>query len=573
MSVRTAGRYQWRGGSWEIAADADAMNMFCRIIPEAQPTGNGTVLVTATESSSRHIEWFLELFPLQASTEDRQRLRSMSMQYRRTQRAVQAVLDGQALEVNSDWVKPVKPLREYQRVARDLVWASKGVVVADELGLGKTLTSLAILENPAARPALAVTLTGAMPQQWREELQEFYPTLTSIEVQTGPIHSLFWEGRMADLVVMNYPKLIKWQYKLKGLVKTVIFDEVHELRRGEAAKKYLAATTIAGEATYRVGLSATPIYNYGGEAYHVVNALKPGVLGSETEFAHRWCGASGLDTKTTVKDPEALHAFLTKSGLMLRRTREEVGIELPPAQAIQQAVPSDPDVLAKAEGNLVELAKIILARDSERSVRFRAAGQLDALMRKQTGIAKAPFVADYVRLLLESEERVILLGWHHIVQDIWMERLKDFKPRMYAGRQSSKQKKDTIEAFKHGDCRVMIMSLRSGAGIDGLQGVCSTIVFGELDWSPGAHKQAIGRLHRPGQKRPTMAYFCTSNDGADPVMIQVLNIKKLQAEGIVETGDPKPPEKISDAAQESRARQLATRILAHAQNGDLGRTA
>src|SRR5579884_3848269 len=43
------------------------------------------------------------------------------------------------------------------------------------------------------------------------------------------------------------------------------------------------------------------------------------------------------------------------------------------------------------------------------------------------------------------------------------------------------------------------MSLRSGAGLDGLQEDCTVGVFGELDWSPEQHRQCIGRLDRDGQ--------------------------------------------------------------------------
>ena len=77
-----------------------------------------------------------------------------------------------------------------------------------------------------------------------------------------------------------------------------------------------------------------------------------------------------------------------------------------------------------------------------------------------------------------------------------------------------------------------MMSLRAGAGIDGLQGVCRTVVFGELDWSPAVHEQGIGRIYRDGQTDPVMAYFLLSDYGSDPVMLDVLGVKKSQSQGI-----------------------------------------
>jgi hypothetical protein len=74
------------------------------------------------------------------------------------------------------------------------------------------------------------------------------------------------------------------------------------------------------------------------------------------------------------------------------------------------------------------------------------------------------------------------------------------------------------------------MSLRAGAGLHGLQDVCKVGVFGELDWSPGIHEQALGRLHRPGQVDPVVGYFLFSNGGTDPLMGEVLDTKRMQSE-------------------------------------------
>jgi hypothetical protein len=67
---------------------------------------------------------------------------------------------------------------------------------------------------------------------------------------------------------------------------------------------------------------------------------------------------------------------------------------------------------------------------------------------------------------------------------------------------------------------------------DGEQRACRTVVFGELDWSPGVHEQCVGRVYRDGQKEPVMAYYLIAEHGADPVIADVLQVKKAQADGI-----------------------------------------
>ncbi|MDI7181059.1 hypothetical protein QMO16_29155, partial [Klebsiella pneumoniae] len=71
--------------------------------------------------------------------------------------------------------------------------------------------------------------------------------------------------------------------------------------------------------------------------------------------------------------------------------------------------------------------------EAYRGEKMRAAGEFDQLVRQATGVAKAPYVAEFVRLLLESGQQVLLFGWHREVYSIWREKLADYNPVMYTG--------------------------------------------------------------------------------------------------------------------------------------------
>src|SRR3546814_16482570 len=78
---------------------------------------------------------------------------------------------------------------------------------------------------------------------------------------------------------------------------------------------------------------------------------------------------------------------------MLRRTRAEVGRELPALTKIPHTIDADTAVLEKAEGDAERLARIILAHNERfRGEKMNAAGEFDALIRQATGVAQAPFV-------------------------------------------------------------------------------------------------------------------------------------------------------------------------------------
>ncbi len=132
---------------------------------------------------------------------------------------------------------------------------------------------------------------------------------------------------------------------------------------------------------------------------------------------------------------------------------------------------------------------------------------------------------------------MILFGWHRDVYDIWLRELAPYKPAMFTGSETTAAKEAAKQAFLDGRTNILIMSLRSGAGIDGLQHRASTVVFGELDWSPGIHHQCIGRIDREGQRcypEPVSAIYLVADDGSDPPILEVLGVKASQASHIVD---------------------------------------
>ena len=115
---------------------------------------------------------------------------------------------------------------------------------------------------------------------------------------------------------------------------------------------------------------------------------------------------------------------------MIRRSRADVGEELPELTRVVDTVDTDQKALDDVEDAAAQLAKIILGRSSinDKDARFRAGGELDWRLRQATGLAKAPHVAAFVKMLADSGEKIVLVGWHHAVYDIWSERFTDFIP-------------------------------------------------------------------------------------------------------------------------------------------------
>jgi hypothetical protein len=565
--TRTYGTYtyiptghRWTEGkpAWQLKVEPAVAVRAKRIFARARATTQGTVNMLATDETARDLTWMMQRWPL-APTDDRSRdaLSAAAGRHEDRELLISDVLAGTASRAAFTF-EPAKAPRDYQRTAVELLRASRRLLLTDEVGLGKTFTGLLALAHEDALPAVVVPPTH-LPTRWVTELQDAFPALTfEVAKSTKPTQA-FMDGKRPDVLIVPYSRLAGWSHHVQGWAQTVIFDEIQDLRRGTETVKGTAAAAIARDARYALGLTATPIYNYGGEVWNLMDILSNGVLGSRDEFLREW-GSTAWSSHIKVGDPAALGSYLREQGLMLGRTRKDVGRELPQTIKVPQFIDADPKALEAVAGDAAAMARLILDDTASRQEKFRAAGELDWKLREATGIAKAPFVAEFVRLLLESENKVVLFGWHRAVYEVWNDMLAEYQPVMYTGTESVRQKDAAQDAFMHGESRVLIMSLRSGAGVDGLQLASRTAVFGELDWSPQVHEQAIGRLRRDGMgDEPPVAYFLNSTEGSDPALMEALQIKRNQAEPLVNPDGKLFANAIQDT---TRARALAEQILA-----------
>jgi len=531
---------------WVITTTPDVTMRLKRIFPRIDQKVATEMRIVATPEVANDLEWMLVRFPMTLEPVDARHLATAAAGHRQKQTELDAIMSAPGSPSSFSLAFPP---REYQALAASLYLKQGHLLLADEVGLGKTVSAIATLTDKRTLPALIV-VKAHLPKQWEDEIKRFIPGAWVHIIKSRKPYKL----PIADVYVISYSKLDAWWGYFAGKIGSVIYDEIQELRI-EESQKYKAAKMLNGTVPFRLGLSATPVCNYGGEVWNVMNLLAPDALGSKEEFTREW--GEYIYGKLTVKQPEALGAFLRNEKLMLRRTRKDVGRELPPILRYVQDVEFDRNVFEKGLSAADELARLILTGTFEQ--RGQAARKFDLEMRQTTGLAKAPFVAELVRMLIDSGEKVLLAGWHRAVYDVWADRLRDLKPVFFTGHESPTQKEKAKRDFIDGRTDLMVISLRSGDGMNGLQDVCSVLVFGELDWSPAIHHQLVGRLARDGQKASVQVFFPVAPIGSDPTMSSVLGLKSAQAVGIVDEGVESNPDIVETDPQ--RVKQLAIDYL------------
>lgn len=209
---------------------------------------------------------------------------------------------------------------------------SQGVILADEVGLGKTIeASLVIAQKWAERQRNILLVVPAMLRnQWAQELSEKF-SLPSYVLESASYKQAKKEGKLnpfdsKKIVICSYEFAAKQDVDVKNIAwNLVVFDEAHKLRNvwkkdgAKKAKKLQAAL----EGRQKVLLSATPLQNTLLELYGLVSIIDPHFFGSSDAFKVQYVGG-----KASPQNLEMLKHRLNKicNRTLRRQVQEEGGI-------------------------------------------------------------------------------------------------------------------------------------------------------------------------------------------------------------------------------------------------------
>ncbi len=218
-------------------------------------------------------------------------------------------------------------LRHYQR--RGLAWmqflarVGLGGCLADDMGLGKTATTLAhLLERPG--PHLVVCPLSVV-HNWEAEARRFAPGLR-VTVHhgsgrqraddAGGTPALFGLAD-ADIVVTTYGLLPRDVDALASIEwTTVVLDEA-QFVKNSSTKAARAVRRL--RAAQKLALTGTPVENRLSELWSILDAVNPGLLGSQQRFREQY---SSVIERT--RDPEVAARLRTLTQpFVLRRTKAD----------------------------------------------------------------------------------------------------------------------------------------------------------------------------------------------------------------------------------------------------------
>ena len=515
--------YNAKQKCWIVKAEPMVTSLCKRLFPGCETSKRGIARFTAHKRILADLHWLMLRYPLEVRKQDNLRWKSALAEVRKYTLKKDEQKNA-PLRIVPNKSTFTGKLTTFQEEGLAFLLSSDRALLADEMGLGKTVQALAMIVERSKYPVLIVTPSHLLCN-WQKEILKFTQKEPGVPLTIHVIKGLTeYDLPEADIYLIHYLVLRGWKTTLpKKYFHTVIFDEIQELRHS-GTEKYSVASLLSESAEHVFGLSGTPIYNKGAEIWNIINILDFHFLGNYESFSREWCYGYG---NQIVAKPDLLGEHLREEGMLFRRLKRDVLQDLPPKRRAIIAVETDTKTYnAHMNPILPLLEKLIHEEFANESEKALLRIEIANAERRATGIAKTPYVVQFVKALLESEERVLLFAHHHAVMDQYKKLFKAYSPAFITGRETSVQKEKAVERFMGGKTNLCCISLRACAGLNLQRASC--VVFGELDWSPAVHSQAEDRAHRMGQKDSVLSYYLVSEKGSDAEMQDALGLKVSQ---------------------------------------------
>lgn len=219
-----------------------------------------------------------------------------------------------------------------------------GVILADEVGLGKTIEAGIVISQYWAQRnrRILIIAPSSLRQQWKQELDEKFVLPASLLDRTN-IDELAGPGAKDQILICSYEFANSQTTKMIRTWDLVVCDEAHRLRSHWTGQAKIAANVarICRASSKTVMLTATPLQNRLEELYGLVSVFAPDYFHSLEAFKERYLdnpdGVGNDDLaqrvamvakRTLRKDADKYIRFTERMPLTVAFTPSDAEIEL-----------------------------------------------------------------------------------------------------------------------------------------------------------------------------------------------------------------------------------------------------
>ena len=431
-----------------------------------------------------------------------------------------------------------RKILQHQKSGIKFLLSRDGAVLADDMGLGKSLQSvIAALESGAKR--ILIVCPSSAKINWQREINYFQ------EEDTAIISGSRWST--AKFIIINFDILKNFHTlkddnndgmpALRDLVNTkfdlCIVDEAHNLRNHKSIRGAIMTELCVDYGINKVWLlSGTPVANRPMDFYNLLKLIKSPIVDNWKFYAQRYC--EGKQITQRLKNGKKRKIWLTNGAsnldelsiktrnLLLRRMKDEV-LDMPD----KTRIPNYFEMSSKQRLEYESLWEDYLIERQKKKKKGSVQRDLVelGLLRKYIAIQTIPETTALVDEIIEQGHKVIIFT---CFTDELLELAEYYgnKCVLHYGEMNENEKQKSVDRFQQEGGPMVFIGNIISAGVAITLTRSTYVVFNSFDWVPGNSEQAEDRSYRLGQKNNVTVYYNLFEDTIVSRMWSTLNRKK-----------------------------------------------
>lgn len=321
-----------------------------------------------------------------------------------------------------------------------------------------------------------------------------------LQAKAARVHVCSWS--MFAAVEEAYGK--NWPYDI------IVFDESDKLGSWTSETTKAARRVRAKQPRCRhvLMLAATPAANNRDKLFPQLEVLQPGVLGGTmTAFREQWCAPDKVDRQSGNVwswkiAPSRADEFAKLVATLAVATEDPLGIEIRTCVRDLGALP-DPacDWYTELKTTMC-IKELDLLAPGQAQVRSKLRQLGTGFVYRGDDQGKKDVVAAHSKKWVDLTELATELGHRQALIAVEWQAEEDAVLHVLGAKAMSIDAKGARQAFDAGEVRFLVINVRQGHGLDGLQHRAYDVILPTVPQDLGLYIQVIGRLKRFGQKSP-----------------------------------------------------------------------
>lgn len=427
----------------------------------------------------------------------------------------------------------------YQKAGAQFLEIAEGrAIIADQMGLGKTLQSLAYIQlHPSKRPVVII-VPASLKINWQREIEKWLSTDEKVHIIGG--RKPYSIPADTTIVIVNYdlvgvckkakPEEEKDRYPWVEVLlalspQILIIDEAHYCKNAQA-KRSKAVKLMAEEIEGVILLTGTPITNRPAELFPLLNMVDPAAWPNFFKFAKRYCNAHRTAFGWDFSGASNLRELNGKiKPYVVRRTKDQVLKELPAKRraTIQVEMPAKK---RREYDRLIREAREAIEEARDAGEPLGAQHLVLIEKAKQAAVrGKMKQAKDWIRDCLESNEKLLIFAMHKFVVAELMETFGKVAVKV-TGDDNQIVRQSAVDRFQNNENIRLFVGNIKAAGVGLNLTAASNVAFLEFAWTPADMEQAEDRAHRIGQTGSVTAWYLAATGTIDEKIIRLLEDKR-----------------------------------------------